>query len=174
MNKLEKQELVAILKEKLLNKNFVLAGFNGLTVTETSTLKNNLREANCESIVVKNRLLALVFKEMNLEGYDEFLKNTTFLTIQYDSKSFEAIKVLKNYSKENESFFIKSGYIDGQTLDVAAINRVADLPSKEVLIAQLLATMNAPISNFVYVLNGNISKLVLALEAIKNKKEQVY
>ena len=154
-----------------MSKNFVLAGFNGLTVAEMDDLRGKLRAVNCSANVVKNRLLSLALKELNLEGHDEFLKDTTLLAIQNEEGSFEAIKLLKKFAEDNDKFFIKSGQIEGSNVSIDQINKVADLPSREVLLAQLLSRLNAPISNFVYALNGPISNLVFALEAIKNNKQ---
>jgi large subunit ribosomal protein L10 len=171
MNRTEKQGLVSNLKERLDSKNFVLAGFNGLTVVEMEELRSNLRGVNCSANVVKNRLLSIALKELNLEGYDEFLKDTTLLAIQNEEGSFEALKLLKKFAEDNDKFFIKSGQIEGNAVTSDEISTIAGLPSKEVLVAQLLSRLNAPISKLVYALNGPISNLVFVLEAIKNNKE---
>ncbi|MFH1715443.1 MAG: 50S ribosomal protein L10 [Elusimicrobiota bacterium] len=172
MNKSQKQELVAKVKEKVGEHNFVLAEYKGLTVSELEELRNRLRDVSCELKVVKNRLLNIAFKELNIQGFDAFLKDSTILAVQKDD-SFEGLKVLTEFSKGHEKFSIKTARIDSQQLDSERVKSIAELPPKEVLIAQLLSQLQSPITRFVYALKDPMNKLVYALEAIKNTKEKI-
>jgi large subunit ribosomal protein L10 len=169
MDKISKKELVESLKNNISDNNFVLSGFNGLTVSEMEILRNKLRLLHCSSNVVKNRLLFIALKELGINGLEQYLADKTILAIQND-KSLAGLKEIAEFAKKNEKFFIKAGFMDGRVFIGDDMTKIANLPSKEVLISKLLAQMNAPISKFVYVLNNPISKLVYALEAIKNKK----
>lgn len=170
MNKLEKKEVVDKLKEKIGSSNFVLSGFRGLTVSDIEGMRNKLRTLSYSSNVAKNRILLIALQELGIVGFDEYLKDTTILTIQKDSNSFEGFKVLSDFAKINDKFFIKGGFVEGKVINATDVNKIAALPSRDVLLSRLLAQMNAPISKFVYALNNPISKLVYALDAIKNKK----
>jgi len=169
MNKAEKKELVEKLKVNITDNDFILTGFNDLTVPEIEALRNKLRPLDCSSNVVKNRLLLLALKELGLEGFEEYLKDKTILSIQ-KNKSLDGLKAIAEFLKTNDKLFIKAGFIDGKALVGKDVKKIAKLPSKEVLITQLLAQMNAPISKLAYVLNNPIAKLVYALEAVKNQK----
>ena len=170
MNKLEKKELVQELKDNLTDSQFVLTGFSGLTVSEMETLRNKLRPLNCSSNVVKNRLLLIALKELGIEGFEQYLADKTILAIQKDKKSLAGLKAISEFSKTNDKIFIKAGFIEGKVFAGNDVVKIANLPSKEVLVAQLLSQMNSPISKLVFTLNNPIVKLVYALEAIKNKK----
>lgn len=170
MNKIEKKELVEQLKTNIGENNFVLAGFNGLTVFEMESLRNSLRRLDCSSNVIKNRLLNLALKELGVEGFDQYLNDKTILTIHRDKDSFNALKEISKFLKTNEKMFLKAGRIDGKVYEGKDVLKIASLPAKDVLIASLLSQMNSPISKFVYALNNPISKLVYILEAVKNKK----
>ena len=172
MNKVEKKDLVEQLKGNISDNNFVLTGFNGLTVSEIETLRNQLRPLNCSSNVVKNRLLLIALKELGIDGFEIHLTDKTILAIQKDGKSLAGLKAISEFSKTNEKIFIKAGFLDGRFFVGKDVIKIANLPSKEVLVAKLLTQMNAPISKFVHVINNPISKFVYALEAIKNKKSQ--
>ena len=80
-------------------------------------------------------------------------------------------KIICDFAKENKALTIKAGVLDGQVIDEAAIKALAELPPKEVLIAKMLGSMNAPISGFVNVLQGTIRNVVYALEAVRQQKE---
>jgi len=170
MNRIEKQELIDKLKSEIYNKNFILSGFSGLTVAEISDLRIKLRKSNCSTTVVKNRLLSIVLKDLINDGYEEYLKDTTLLSIQKDSSSFDALKTIVDYAKNNEKFFVKAGYIEGKSVSKEDVVKISNLPTREILLSQLLSQLNAPITKFVNVVNNPVTKLVYALSAIKDKK----
>lgn len=170
MNKLEKQELIETLKQRVNNKNFILSGFRGLTVFEIEEVRNKLRGANCATNVIKNRLLLLALKELNIGGFEDSLTDATMLTVLNEPNSFQGLKIIADYVKVNEKMFIKAGYVEGKKVDQKGIVSIANLPSREVLIAKLLAQLQSPISKFVFTLNNPLAKLVYALIAIKNKR----
>ncbi|MDR0723709.1 MAG: 50S ribosomal protein L10 [Endomicrobium sp.] len=171
MNKVEKKELVNILKDKIRSNNFILSGFKGLSVAEIEEMRNKLRDLNYSSNVTKNRLLAIALKELDVEGFAKYLIDTTILTIQNEQNQLNGFKVLTDFAKSSEKFFIKAGYIDGRVLNSNEVEKIANLPSREVLLAKLLAQLNATISKFIYTINNPIVKLVYVLDAVKNKKK---
>ena len=166
----QKQQQVAALKEAFEKANVgVLVNYNGITVEKDTKLRKQLREAGCVYKVVKNTLLSRAFKDAGIEGLDECLNGTT--AIAYSENGYtEAPKILSDYAKDNENFQVKAGFIDGCAVDAKSIDALAKLPSKEVLLAQVLGGLNGPIQGFANVLNGTMRGLVIALNAIAEKQ----
>ena len=162
----QKQQQVAALKEAFEKANVgVLVNYNGITVEKDTKLRKQLREAGCVYKVVKNTLLSRAFKDAGIEG----LNGTT--AIAYSENGYtEAPKILSDYAKDNENFQVKAGFIDGGAVDAKSIDALAKLPSKEVLLAQVLGGLNGPIQGFANVLNGTMRGLVIALNAIAEKQ----
>jgi len=166
----EKQAIVAELKEKVTAAVAgVLVDYSGITVSEDTELRRKTREENVDYAVVKNTLTRFAAKNVGLEGLDEILNGTTALAISTTDMIAPA-KILVEFAKKNPKFKIKKGFVEGKVIDANGVTALAELPSKEVLIAQVLGGLNAPISGFVNVLNGNIRGLVVALNAIAEKK----
>jgi len=169
----EKQAVVTELKEKLSNtKGAVLANYRGLTVAQDTKLRRKLREAGVEYRVVKNTLTRIAANEVGIDGLDKYLEGPTVIALSANDPVAPA-KILSDFIRENklQALEIKAGLVEGKVIDVAGVKALASLPPREVLIAQLLGTMQAPIAGFVRVLQGNISNLVYALEAVRKQKE---
>ena len=163
----QKKQQVAQLAEDFKKANVgVLVNYEGITVEKDTKLRKQLREAGCEYKVVKNTLLSL---EAGIEGLEEHLHGAT--AIAYSENGYvDAPKILSDYAKDNENFTVKAGFIDGDTVDAKSIDELAKLPPKEVLIAQVLGGLNAPISGLATVLNGTIRSLAIVLNAIAEKQ----
>ena len=172
----KKQQLVAELKEKLTTaKGAVLTSYKGLTVAQDTELRRALREAGVSYHVVKNTMTRIAAKEAGLDELAEHLEGTTALAVSAEDAVAPA-KVIcefikKNKLDETEVLTIKAGLVDGKVIDLAEIKALASLPSREVLIAKLLGSMQAPISGTVNVLQGVIRNAVYVLEAIRQQKE---
>ncbi len=168
----QKQQQVAQLAEEFKAANVgVLVNYNGINVTDDTQLRKQLREAGCSYKVVKNTLLKLAFEQAGIEGLEEHLNGTT--AIAYSEGNYtDAAKILTDFVKKNPngSFQVKAGFVDGSAVDAEGVTGLAKLPSKEVLIAQVLGGFNAPIQGFANVLNGTIRGLVIALNAIAEKQ----
>lgn len=173
----EKQAAVASLKEQLSSaKGAVLTGYKGLTVAQDMKLRSKLREAGVTYHVAKNTMLRIAADELGLEGLDPVLNGTTALAVSADDAVAPA-KVIAEFIKENkledtEVLTIKAGVLDGKVIDVAEVKALAALPSREVLIAKIVGSMQAPISGLVNVLQGTIRNAVYVLEAVRAKKEK--
>lgn len=166
----QKKQHVSELAEAFKNANVgVLVDYSGITVEKDTKLRKQLREAGCQYKVVKNTLLHLAFEQAGIEGLDDQLNGTTAIAISENGYT-EAPKILSDYAKENDNFQIKAGFIDGGSVDAKSIGELAKLPSKEVLVAQVLGGFNAPIQGFANVLSGTIRGLVVALNAIAEKQ----
>ena len=172
----KKQAVVAELKEQLTSaKGVVLTGYKGLTVAQDTALRREFREAGVTYHVVKNTMLRLAAQEAGIEGLADHLEGTP----RFSSSAEVAVapaKVIGGFSKKNKLdasgvLTIKVGMVEGQVIDAKEVNALATLPSREELIAKMLGSMNAPISNTVNVLQGVIRNAVYVLDAVRAQKE---
>jgi large subunit ribosomal protein L10 len=172
LNKDSKQQVVAELHDKLKRAQAVfLADFRGMSVGKATDLRNELRKAGVEYKVVKNTLLELASRETDKTSLSPYFKGPTAVALTY-TDPVSAAKVLSRFAKEQQLVFkLKAGVLSGKPISVQDIQSLADMPSREVLIAKLLGTMQAPTSNFVGVLAAVPASFVRALSAIKDKKE---
>lgn len=171
MNRDNKQELVTEMHERLARAKAVfLADFRGMDVGKATTLRNELRGAAVEYKVFKNTLLDRASQGTDMECLSPYLTGPTAIAISYDDP-VGAAKVLTKFAKDPQGkFVLKVGVLSGKLLDVKQIQALADLPSREVLIAKMLGSMQAPATNFVGVLAALPGSLVRALDAIRAKK----
>lgn len=171
MNKENKQELVTQMHERLSRAKAVfLADFRGMNVGQATTLRNELRNASVEYKVFKNTLLDLAAKGTDVECLAPHLAGPTAIAISYDDP-VSAAKVLSKFAKDPQAkLVLKAGVLSGKLLDVKQIQALADLPSREVLIAKMLGSMQAPATNFVGVLAALPGSLVRVLDAIRAQK----
>ena len=171
-----KQAVVAQLKEQLESaKGVVLTSYKGLTVAQDTELRRELREAGVSYHVVKNTMLSIAAKEAGIEGIEEHLEGTTAFAFSTEDAVAPA-KVICGFIKKNkledaEVLTVKVGMVEGKVIGVDEVKALAALPSREELIAKLLGSMNAPISNTVNVLQGVIRNAVYVLDAIRSQKE---
>jgi len=172
LNKESKQQVVAEMREKLQRAKAVfLADFRGMNVGKATDLGNELRKAAVEYKVVKNTLLELASRETDKESLSPHYVGPTAVALSYDDP-VAAAKVLSRFAKEQQATFkLKAGVLSGKVISVADIQALADLPSREVLLAKLLATMQAPTTNFVGVLAAVPGSFVRLLNAIRIQKE---
>ncbi len=170
MNRTGKEQVIAELAGKLAaSKAAFLADYRGLNVDQVNKLRGELRGVSVDYQVVKNTLLKLASKDTGAECLHEFLEGPTAIAIATDDPVGPA-KVLSEFAKANPKFELKAAALDGKLLSVADINALAELPSREVLLAKVLGSINAPASNFVGVLAAIPRSLVQVLGAIQEKK----
>jgi large subunit ribosomal protein L10 len=166
----QKQQLVSELTDKFKGAvSGVLVDYKGITVENDTKLRAELRKAGIFYAVKKNSTISRAAKQAGLEELQSVLSGTTAIAIS-DTDLTGPAKILAKFAETNKNFTIKAGFIEGKAATAIEINELAKLPSKEVLIAKFLGSMNAPISGFVNVLNGNLRGLVVALNAIAEKK----
>jgi large subunit ribosomal protein L10 len=171
LNRDSKQQIVNELHDKLLRaKAAFLADFRGLNVQKATQLRDELRKAQVEYKVVKNTLLELASKDTDKESLNAHFAGPTAIVLSYDDP-VAAAKVLSKFAKEQANVFkLKAGVLTGKPMSVADIQALADLPSREVLIAKMLGSMQAPATNFVGVLAAVPGSFVRALDAIRAQK----
>lgn len=143
-----KKALVAELSEKLANSvTGVVVDYKGINVADDTKLRKELREAGVDYFVVKNTLLSRAIAGTDLEGMKDVLEGTTALAISKDDY-VAAARILCKYADTHDNFNVKSGYLDGKVIDVATVQSLAKLPSREVLLATVLSAFQAPIASF--------------------------
>ncbi len=170
MNRNNKEQVVAELAERLgTAKAAFLADYRGLNVDKVNKLRSDLRNAGVEYRVVKNTLLRLAAKGTGAECLKEHLQGPTAIAIAQDDPVAPA-KVLTEFAKANDKFELKVGALDGKLLSIEEIKALSELPSREVLLAKVLGSLNAPATNFVGVLAAIPRSLVQVLAAIQDKK----
>ncbi|MCY6957350.1 50S ribosomal protein L10 [Clostridium brassicae] len=153
-NRQLKQAKVQEIKEKMEKAEaVVLADYQGLTVEEDTQLRKNFREAGVEYKIYKNTLVALAAKELGIEGLEQYLKGPVSIAMSYDDATAPA-RILNDFAKDHKKLELKAGLVQGTVYDETKIKEVASIPPKEVLIAKLLGSLKAPMSNFVYLLNA--------------------
>ena len=130
----------------------VLVDYRGITVDQDTVLRKKLREAGVEYKIVKNTLLRFASKEVGLDELDGVLHGPT--AIAYHTEDMVApAKIIADYAKENEAIEIKSGFMEGKVISIDEIKTLAATPSKEVLIAKIMGSLNSPVSSLVRLLN---------------------
>lgn len=171
MNRTEKQTMVKDLAEKIQKtKSFLLADYCGLTVAQMTDLRRKLHGSKSKVSVIKNRLFKRALKELSIEGLDEYLKGPIALASSDEDEVMPA-KVMVAFAKDNEKLKLKAGLMGSKVLSLAMIKDLASLPSREVLLAKMLGSMNAPATNLVGVLSALPRQLVTVINAIKDKKQ---
>ncbi len=150
----EKKQAVAQMVEKLQKaQSGVFVDYRGLTVSEDTDLRNKLRAAGVEYKVIKNTLTRFAAKEVGYDELDPILNGPTSLAISYDDPVAPA-KVIAEFAKGNEKLEIKSGFLDGKVISLDEIKTLANTPSKDVLIAKLMGSLNSPVSSLARVLQA--------------------
>ncbi len=170
----EKVQVVANMKDELKSaKGAVLVEFTGLSVAAATQLRRKFREHDVRYHVIKNTLTTIAAKEVGLDDLEPYLYGPNALAVS-SSDAVAPAKALKEFVTEtkSKSLTIKAGLLEGKVIDVDAVKELSDLPSREVLLAKVVGGMQAPITGMVRCLQGNISNLVYALDAIRQQKEQ--
>ena len=144
----KKQQQVAALSEKLSAAiTGVVVDYKGITVADDTALRKELREAGIEYFVVKNTLLSRAIEGTDLEEMKSVLEGTTAIALSNEDYT-AAARILCKFADSHDNFKVKSGFLDGKVVDVATIESLAKLPSKEILLATVLGAFQAPIAAF--------------------------
>lgn len=164
-------ELAEIQKGLDQSKAVILADYAGLSVAQTTALRSKAEGADSVFMVTKNNLLKIALKNKSAELLDSLKGFLNGPTAALFSKSdpVTGTKALADFAKDNEALKIKAGIMDDKILTVDQIDALAKLPSKDQLLATLLAQLSAPAQSLVRQMNAPIQRLVYALEAIRNK-----
>ncbi|MFD3155606.1 50S ribosomal protein L10 [Haloimpatiens sp. FM7330] len=155
-----KEAKVQEIREKIEKAEaMVLAKYQGLTVEEDTELRKKMRDAGVEYKVYKNTLVTIAANELGKEDIVKYLQGPISIAFGYEDPTAPA-RILNDFAKDHKKLELKAGLIQGELYDEAKIKELASIPPREVLLAKLLGSFKAPLSNLVYLLN-----------AIKEKKE---
>jgi large subunit ribosomal protein L10 len=167
----KKKSIVEELHEKFSkSKIVILTDYKGLDVAAISDLRKKLNEVDVEFKVVKNTLLSRASEDTDVALIKEAFKGPSAVALSYDDPVAPA-KIMTEFAEGNDKFEIKTGVMSGKQIDVKEIKALSSLPSREVLLGQVLSAMNGVPTSLVRVLNAVPQKLLYALQAIKEQKE---
>ncbi len=157
-----KQARVSELEEKLKGAaSFVLVDYRGITVADDTELRRNLREANVEYFVEKNTMLRRALDNMGMNQFDNVLNGTTAIAISKEDQTAPA-RILGEYAekaaKANGNFKLKAGCVEGEYFDEAKVIALSKIPSKDVLLAQLVGSLQGPIQKLAALLQAVVDK----------------
>lgn len=171
MDRRTKEKVIAELHDKLGEvKLAVLANYSGLNVEKITALRNALRKSDTELRVVKNTLLEIASKDTDVAVLKDYLKGPLAIALN-SGDVVEPAKVLVDFAKKNAQLELVAGVLEGKVLSVDQINALAELPSREILLAKLLSVMVGVQTSLVNVLSAVPRGLVQVLEAYRAKKE---
>jgi large subunit ribosomal protein L10 len=173
----QKEQFVENLSETFSNSSLILfSDYRGLSVEEITELRDQLYERykeNAAYTISKNTLVRLALRKSGFsedEWNNEVSGTTAILTVKEDDP-IEAIKIVSDFAKKNKLPVLRGCYLEGIYNPPEKISELAKLPSKEELIAMVVGGVASPIRGFVYSLNGILTKLLYAINAIKEKQE---
>lgn len=167
-----KQEIISRINEKLkANPSIFVLDYKGLNVKELEKIRKELRIVSSEIKIVKNTLLRKASEDTDADKLNDLFVGSTAIAFCMDD-STAAAKVFVKSAKDYEQFSIKGGLLEGKVVDVSEIEQISKLPSRIELIAKFAGLLNSPMSGFLYSLENMQSKLLYALNALKDKKEK--
>lgn len=167
----EKERVVAEVSEGLARaRGIYVADFSGLNVEEVTELRKTLREAKVQYRVVKNTLARRSVRQAGCEALLPHLTGPTAFALSFDDPAVPA-RVIRDFARKKSKPTIKAILFEGELVDASRLDEICDLPSREVMLARVLGTMNAPLSRLVYTLNGVLAQLVRVLDAIRAQRE---
>lgn len=168
-----KYDIVAQLKERLQGaKAIVLVDYKGINVEQVTNLRNQYRDAEVDYLVQKNTLVKIALNELGITELDEYLKGPTALAICKSEEVAPArvlVKFIKEVMEEAEFPSFKAGFVDGQVFSQAQLQALAMLPTREEMLAKIMGSLNAPLTDFMNVSQGIARKLVYAFDALAKK-----
>lgn len=171
MERSKKEQVVVELQERLKNvKLAILADYSGLNVAKITELRNDLRKSDAEVRVIKNTLFKIAAQDTGFSVFDNYLTGPLAVVMNFGDV-VAPTKALVEFAKKNAQLEIKVGVMDGKALTVDQIKALSELPSREVLLAQLLSVMVGAQTSLVNVLSGVQRQFVQVLEAYRAKKE---
>jgi large subunit ribosomal protein L10 len=174
MNRTEKTELATSLKDKFAKaKVAIFADYKGLSASQADNLRRALRSQETEIKVIKNNVARLITNDGSMGGDAKALMDgvvgPTLVAFAFGDPA-AAAKIIHKFAQDNEALKLKDSLMGQKRIDASGVEELAKLPGKEVLLAKMLGTMNAPITNFVGVLAAVPRGLVTVLSAIEKKK----
>lgn len=165
-----KEATVAELTENFRSSNaVVLTEYRGLTVAQLKDLRSKLRD-HASYAVVKNTLTKIAANEAGISSFDDQLAGPSAIAFVHGD-TVAVAKTLRDFSKANPLLVVKGGYFDGAPLDASEVGKLADLESREVLLAKLAGAMKASLFGAAYMFNAPLAQAARAVDALRAKQE---
>lgn len=165
-----KQQVVSDIKAKLEGStSAVLTDYRGLNVAQVTELRRKMREAGIEYKVLKNTMIRFAARELGLEELEPFLEGPT--AVAFSADPVAPAKIIYDFAKTNKALEVKVGVLEGKVIEAAQVKALADLPSREELLAKVVGGMQAPLYGLASVLSGTLRSFVYALDAVRKQKE---
>lgn len=161
-------EIVSNFKER---PSFIITSYMGSSVSDLELLRRNLKKTSSSYFVVKNSILRTVFDKLKLKEESSKIESGMGISLSGED-IISTCKVLVAFAKDHEKFKIKGARLDGKSFTTEKIKTLASLPHKDILIAQVVGGIKAPITGFVNVLGGILRKFVYCLDKVKESKEK--
>lgn len=172
MKRAQKEKVVAELKEKFQSANsMVITDYRGLNVGQMNQLRSELRASGVEYRVVKNTLAIFAARDTGYDELEEYFSGPTAIAFGIEDPVVPA-KLISEYAKKNKFLEIKGGLVEGRVIDQGRVDSLAKIPSREILLAQVVAGFKSPINRLVMTLNGPLGGFVQVLRAIKEQREE--
>lgn len=153
-----KKQQVADLSQKISAAiTGLLVDYSGISVADDTALRKELREAGIEYSVIKNTIISRAIAGTELEGLNSVLEGNTAIALSNEDYT-AAARILCKYAESHENFKIKAGFLDGKIVDIATVESLAKLPSKEILLATVLGAFQAPIAAFARAVQAIVDK----------------
>jgi len=168
----QKEAVLKDTAERIAGVNgFYLADFSGLTVQSMTKLRKLCRDQGVQFRVIKNTLLRRAFNDRGITQLDDYLVGNTGLVFSTASETAPA-KILADFARDNDKLKVKAAIVDGRLFDGKAVARLAALPSREVLLSQVLATFIAPMSQFLAAINAALATPANMADALHREKSK--
>mgnify|MGYP006280067971 CR=1 FL=1 len=148
----------------------VLVGYQGIGANKSAQLRGQLAEDGADMMVVRNRLFRIALDELGISEMKNLVDGPTAVVTAEDP--VQAAKAVDEAAEVAPALAVLGGYAEGEVLDPAGVEKLADLPDRDTLLSQVLAGMSAPAQQFVNCLNGTAMRLASVLNQIKEKKEE--
>ena len=169
-SRVSKEKIIGEIEKELKKKpTFFVTRHDRVAADRMDKLRAKLRGVKSRYFTVKNTLGKKAFERANIQGFSDHIQGGCGIAFAEGDPAFSS-KILVEFAKENESFKVQAGYLNGQLVGMEQVKVLAMLPSREVMLARVIGGMQAPISGFVSVLAGTLRKVVTALDALAKKK----
>ncbi len=167
-----KDHMVSEVKERIKTRsNFVLTHYMGSSVSDLELLRRNLKKSSSSYFVVKNSVLKVALDELKLNEFTPLVDSGMGVSICGQDPAVTC-KELVEFAKTHDKFKIKGAYLDGSLVTADKVKAIASLPSRAVLLSQVVGGIKSPITGFVLVLAGTLRKFVYCINAIKTEREK--
>lgn len=154
----QKKQIVADLAERIQNSVAgIIVDYKGISVEDDTKLRKELREADVKYTVVKNTLIKRAAEKAGLNGVDDVLNGTSAIATS-ENDYVAAARILQKFADGHENFTVKTGYLDNEVISLEKVQSLAKLPSREVLLANVLGAFNAPIASFARAVQAIVDK----------------